>query len=125
MIDALIGGKIASKPERRQAKDGKPFAVVRLSVPDREGCDHLVQAIAFDPEAVSALLALDKGDAVSVAGELSAAVYQPEGKEPRTSLRLLVHGVLSAYVVKRKREAAKPERQPARCNPDDPAPLWR
>jgi single-stranded DNA-binding protein len=106
MIDVLIQGRLAADPERREAKNGKGYATARLSVTDREGGEHLVLATAFDEQAVAALLALERGDAVAVAGELSVQVWTPEGREPRPSLRVLVHRVLSAYAVQRTRRAA-------------------
>jgi hypothetical protein len=44
--------------------------------------------IAFDEAAMSALLALEAGDAVSLAGE-TGTVYAPAGGEPRASLDMV------------------------------------
>jgi single-stranded DNA-binding protein len=111
MIDALTRGRLVADPERKLTKAGKSYATARLSVTDRES-EHLVLATAFDDEAVRALLALAKGDALVVAGELSIGVWTPpEGKEPRASLRVLVHRVLTPYAVQRRREAASGARR--------------
>jgi len=111
MIDVLIRGRLVADPERKTTKAGKSYATARLSVTDRDGGEHLALATAFDEQALTALLALAKGDAVAVAGELSVGVWTPEGKEPRPSLRVLVHGVLSPYSVQRRREAASGARR--------------
>jgi len=111
MIDALIRGRLVAAPERRQTRTGKDYATARLAATDREGGEHLVLLTAFDEQAATALLALGKGDSVAVAGELSAAVWAPQGKEPRPSLRVLVHQVLAPYSVQRRREAASGARR--------------
>jgi single-stranded DNA-binding protein len=111
MIDVLIRGRLVADPERKLTKAGKDYATARLSVTDREGGEHVVLATAFDDGAVSAMLALAKGDALAVAGELSAGVWTPEGKEPRPSLRVLVHRVMTPYAVQRRREAASGTRR--------------
>jgi single-stranded DNA-binding protein len=73
---------------------------------DREGNEHLALLTAFDDEVVRTMLVLSKGDTVVVAGELSIGVWAPEGGEPRPSLRVLVHRVLTPYAVQRRRAAA-------------------
>jgi hypothetical protein len=69
-----------------------------------------VSVIAFDAAAVEALAALGPGDAASLAGELTPKVYVPkDGGEPRPSLDLLAHAVLTPYAVERRRRAARGE----------------
>lgn len=106
MIDTLLRGRLVADPERKLAKSGRDYAAARLSVTDREGGEHLALLTAFDDGAVRALLSLGKGDALVVAGELSIGIWAPEGKEPRPSLRVLVHRVLTPYAVQRRREAS-------------------
>jgi single-stranded DNA-binding protein len=91
MIDALIQGRLVADPERKLTKAGKDYATARLAVSDREGGEHLALVTAFDEQAVTALLALAKGDALVAAGEIAIGVWQSEGREPRPSLRVLVH----------------------------------
>jgi hypothetical protein len=52
------------------------------------------------------MLSLGKGDALVVSCKLSIGIWAPEGKEPRPSLRVLVHRVLTPYSVQRRRAAA-------------------
>jgi single-stranded DNA-binding protein len=111
MIDVLIRGRLVADPERKLTKAGRGYATARLSATDREGGEHLVLLTVFDDGAVRALLALAKGDTLAVAGELSAGVWTPEGGEPRPSLRVLVHRVLTPYAVQRRREAASGARR--------------
>jgi single-stranded DNA-binding protein len=111
MIDVLIRGRLVADPERKLTKAGKDYAIARLSVADREGGEHWALLTAFDDGAARALLALGKGDTLVVAGELSIGVWTPEGKEPRPSLRVLVHQVLTPHAVQRRREAASGARR--------------
>lgn len=65
MIDALIQGKLLKDPEARQTKAGKPYATARVRVPTTNPAETLfASVVAFDPEAVAALLALGEGDSV-------------------------------------------------------------
>jgi single-stranded DNA-binding protein len=73
----------------------------------RDGATVFVNCIAFAEDAVTALLALLDGDSVALAGELTPKVYQPQTGEPRPSLDLLVHAVLTQYHVARKRKAVE------------------
>jgi hypothetical protein len=77
----------------------------------REGDVLFVNVIAFAPAAVAALLALKDGDAIAIAGELTIKVYTPASGEPRPSLDLLAHAVITEYHVNRKRKAVEPPRQ--------------
>ncbi|MGA7540619.1 MAG: hypothetical protein WBW93_17820 [Steroidobacteraceae bacterium] len=54
-------------------------------------------------------MALSAGDSVALSGELSVKVFTPQNGEPRPSLDLLAHGVLTEYHVARKRKAAAQE----------------
>jgi hypothetical protein len=104
-IDALITGRLHTSAERRTSASGREFVTCRLRV--AVGSESLLcSVIAFDAKACDALLALSVGESVALAGELTPKVWTPEGKEPRVSLDLLAHAVLSAYSVRRKRAAA-------------------
>ena len=107
MIDALIGGELYDKPQARTAKNGNPFATAKVRASTRDGEALFVNIIAFSTTAVSALLALSDGDSVAVAGELTAGGYLDKTGEPRPSLELLAHQVLTQYHVQRKRAAVK------------------
>lgn len=106
MIDALVSGKLHGKPAVRKGKSGKPFVVCKVRAAAGDGETLFVNGIAFDEQAVTALQALDDGDAVSLAGAITPKVWTPpNGGEPRPSLDMIVHGVLTAYHVRRKRQA--------------------
>ncbi|MGH8290610.1 MAG: single-stranded DNA-binding protein [Steroidobacteraceae bacterium] len=107
MIDALIAGHVHGKPQARTSKNGNRFATTNVRASLREGNTVFVNVIAFDSAAVNALLALEAGDAVTLAGELTPKVYTPASGEPRPSLDLLAHAVLTEYHVARKRKAVQ------------------
>ena len=106
MIDALVAGKIHKQPQSRVASNGKRFCTTVLRASGRDGNGLFVSVIAFSQTACDALLALDEGDSVALAGELTPKIYTPrDGSEPRPSLDLVAHRVLSEYHVTRKRKA--------------------
>lgn len=109
MIDALVSGRVYQKPAERTSKAGKRFAVAKVRAPMREGETAFVNVICFNATAIAALLALEDGDGVALSGELTVKVYAPPSGEPRPSLDLLAHAVLTEYHVVRKRKAMLPE----------------
>lgn len=105
-LDVLVQGRLTKAPESRTARNGTPFALAQVSVTMEEG-DVLASVIAFRPEAVDALLALEKGDAVAIAGRAKVGVWQPREGEPRASLSITADAVLSVYAIRRKRAAVQ------------------
>jgi hypothetical protein len=66
--------------------------------------------IAIAESAVTALLALGDGDSVALSGELTPKVWQPkDGGEPRPTLDLLAHAILTLYHVQHKRQGVRDE----------------
>ncbi len=121
MIDALIQGTLYKVPQARTASNGRRFATANVRTPTKDGTAIFVSVIAFAESAVTALLALEDGDAVALAGELTPKVYQPrDGGEPRPSLDLVAHKVLTEYHVARKRKAVAGNRDDR--SPDDERP---
>jgi single-stranded DNA-binding protein len=104
MIDALIAGRMYGKSQERTGKSG-PYATCKVRVSMRDGEAVFVNVIAFAPAAVAAILALGDGDSVSLSGELTPRVYQPQTGAPRPSVDLLAHVVITSYHVARKRKA--------------------
>ena len=116
-IDALIQGTLYKAPQARTASNGRRFATATARTAIKDGSAIFVSVIAFSESAVTALLALEDGDAVALAGELTPKIYTPrDGGEPRPSLDLVAHKVLTEYHVARKRKAvaeAKAQEHPA------------
>ncbi len=105
MIDALIAGKLYAAPRALTSKAGKPFATARLTVPAADGQMVFANVIAFDPQAVTRLLALEQGDAVTICGTVTPTVYEDKQGQHRPALDVVAHQVLAAYQVTRKRKA--------------------
>lgn len=137
MIDALVSGRLVGRPTQRIAKNGSPYAIAKLRASARDGESLFLNLIAFNATTIAALLALEDRDVAAVAGELTATAYIDKNGQPRPSIDLLVHSILSEYHVARKRQAVKtakaaapePEapsdQQPAQAEVgfDDPIPF--
>jgi hypothetical protein len=106
MIDAIVARRLHGSPKSRTSKSGQRYAtaVVRASL--RDGTAIFCNIITFAESAVTALLALADGDSVALSGELTPKVYVPQSGDPRPSLDLLAHAVVSPFSVTRKRRAA-------------------
>ncbi|MGC8519262.1 MAG: single-stranded DNA-binding protein [Steroidobacteraceae bacterium] len=126
MIDALIAGRVHKTPQSRVSANGKRFCTAVVRAAARDGDALFVSVIVFSQSACDALLALDDGDSVALAGELQPKIYHPrDGGEPRPSLDLVAHKVLTEYHITRKRNAVNGERDepaPSRSTADAPAP---
>lgn len=104
MIEALIAGKLYGQPERRTSRSGKPFVAAKVRVPS--GDDSIfVGVVTFSDSAQAALLALDDGEAVALAGTLSARTWVDRNGNARPALDLIANQLLTVHHAKRKREA--------------------
>jgi hypothetical protein len=110
VIDALIGGTLHGAPKSRTSQNGKPYATAVVRCSTREGAAIFVNVIGFDPAVCRALEALSAGDSVAISGEASIKVFTPANGEPRPSVDLLAHSVLTEYHVARKRKAVQEAR---------------
>jgi single-stranded DNA-binding protein len=110
MIDALVNGRIHSKPQKRISKNGSDFVTCKLVTAARDGEHFFVNVIGFDASVCSALLALDAGDAVSIAGEATPTAWIDQEGQPRGGLSVVAKLTMSAYQISKKRKAsAAPE----------------
>jgi single-stranded DNA-binding protein len=136
MIEALIAGKVYGRPEQRVgSSSGKPFVTAKVRAATAGGEMLFVNVLAFDVTAQAALLALSDGDSVSLAGTLTPKVWIDRENQPRPALDLIANQVLTAYQVRRKREAVNgaeqlPKQVRAPARPSDyrsppPAPAAR
>ena len=125
-IDCLIQGRLHRTAQQRTSKTGSPFVTATVRVPTKDGGSLFASVIAFSATACQSLLALADGDAVALSGEATLKLYQPkDGGEPRPSLDLLAHQILTPYHVKRRREAMTGNRdeRPTERSPDDERPV--
>ncbi|MGP8474839.1 single-stranded DNA-binding protein [Burkholderia sp. PR2] len=105
MIDGLISGKLYGVATERTGQSGKTFVTAKVRAATGEGESLFVNVITFSTTAADALLALDDGDSVSLAGTLTPKVWTDKHGDTRPALDMVAHAVLTAYHVKRKRAA--------------------
>jgi hypothetical protein len=117
MIDALIAGRLTSKPAAKIGPSGKQFVTCRLLATAGNGEAASVSVICFAPDIAAALLALDSGDSVSLSGSLSVKTWATQAGETRAGLDLVAHGLLTPYHSGRKRKATSKATTPTRNQP--------
>lgn len=105
MIDALISGKLHGTPERRTGRNEKTFAIAKVRASTASGDVLFINCIAFASVVVDALLALDDGDSIALAGELTPKAWIDRNGEVRISADMVVHSVVTTYHIQRKRRA--------------------
>lgn len=109
MIEGLISGHLVGLAETRQGKNGSLFALAKVKATTDDGESLIVNVIAFATEANASLMALDDGDAVSLAGALTPKVWTDKQGNTRPALDMVARQVLSAYHVTRKQQAVGPK----------------
>jgi hypothetical protein len=119
MIDGLVSGKLYGKPSSRTGQSGKSFVTAKVRAASGDGESLFVNVIAFDDGVKTALLALDDGDSVALAGTLTPKVWTDKHGDAKPALDMVAHGVLTAYHVKRKRQAVQPGEQRGHVAPSD------
>ncbi len=116
MLSTLASGTLIADPRRRTSATGKDYGTAALRVPVEDGEALIASLICFDEHAVTALLALAKGDACAVAGRAKLSTWEKNG-EQRHGLSVTVDRVLTVYAAgKMRRKAAREledEEQPA------------
>lgn len=106
-LHTLTMGTLHSKPERRTgATSGKAYVTAQLRTSAGEGVSVFLRLVTFSESACAALLALDAGDAVAVAGDLKLSAWVDREGAARPSADLVVGQVLTPYGLKKKRAAA-------------------
>jgi single-stranded DNA-binding protein len=120
MIDALIAGKLYGQPKAKTAKNGSPFVTAKVRAAAGDGESLFVGVIAFSQTAVTALLALEDGDSVALAGELTPRVWTDRDSNAKPAADLVAQVVTTTYHVGRKRKAVQPEPKPAHQGGADP-----
>jgi single-stranded DNA-binding protein len=105
-IEALILGKLHQRAEQRTSKTGRPFVTAKARTAAGEGDALFVNVIAFGETACAALLALDAGDSLALAGTLKPGAWTDREGNARPSVDMVAAQVLTVYGLKKKREAS-------------------
>lgn len=104
MIEGLIAGHLVGLAETRQGKNDSTFALAKIKAMAGDGESLIVNVIAFAAEASAALMALDDGDAVALAGALTPKVWTDKQGNTRPALDMVATQVLTAYHAARKQQ---------------------
>lgn len=102
MIDGLIAGKIFGQPKEGQGKSGTYVTAKVKAATEQDTI--FVNVICFNEQACAQLLVLQDGDSVALSGSLTPRVWDSQDG-PRPVLDMVAHSILSAFHVKRKRDA--------------------
>lgn len=113
-IDALVTGKLWKAPEERRSSAGKTFVKANVRAADGEGESMFVSVIAFSDSAKAALLALDDGDSVSLAGTFKVGTYEARDGSVKPSLSMVAFKVLTATTCSASARRWLMRRRPAR-----------
>lgn len=105
MLNALVSGKLYGTPQSRTAQSGKTFVAAKVRAVDGDGEGLFISVVAFSNSAKAALLALDDGDSVALAGALKVGTYEARDGAVKPSVSIVTHSVLTVYHVQRKRRA--------------------
>lgn len=103
MIEGLIAGTLVGLAETRQGKNDTTYALAKVKATAGDGESLIVNVIAFAAEAGAALMALDDGDAISLAGALTPKVWTDKQGNTRPALDMIASQVLTVYHVNQKR----------------------
>jgi single-stranded DNA-binding protein len=103
-LHVLALGTLTADPQQRTSGAGKAYVTATLRTPTDEDA-VLVSVVAFSDSAKAALLALGKGDSVSVTGRAKLTTWTGKEGEQRQGLSVVADAVLSAYAVGKKRDA--------------------
>lgn len=106
-IEALILGKLHQRAEQRTSKTGRPFVTAKARAAAGDGESLFVNVIAFGDTACAALLAMDAGDSLALAGTLKPGAWTDREGNARPSIDVVAAQVLTVYGLKKKRDAAK------------------
>jgi single-stranded DNA-binding protein len=112
MIDGLVSGRLYGTAQVRTGQHGTHFVTCRVRATAGDGETLFVNVIAFDDIVKDALQALDDGDSVSLAGALTPKTWIDKQGNAKPALDMVVHAVLTAYHVQRKRRAVRGETAP-------------
>jgi single-stranded DNA-binding protein len=109
MIDGLVSGRLYGTAQVRTGQHGTHFVTCRVRASAGDGESLFVNVIAFDDTVKDALQALDDGDSVSLAGALTPKTWTDKQGNAKPALDMVVHAVLTAYHVQRKRRTIRGE----------------
>jgi single-stranded DNA-binding protein len=120
-IEALIFGRLHQRAEQRTSKIGRLFVTAKARAAAGDSESLFVNVMAFGNTACAALLALEAGDSLALAGTLRPGAWTDREGNARPSLDVVAAQVLTVYGLKKRREAIGQavERPPHQAPPGD------
>jgi len=106
MLSVLCSGSLVSDPRERTTTAGKPYVTASMRVPAEDAEAMLVSIIAFNADTVAAILALQRGDSVAVAGRGKLSSWTKDGEE-KHGLSVVADKVLTVYAAGKQRKVAR------------------
>jgi single-stranded DNA-binding protein len=119
MISILTSGTLINKPIQRTSQgSGRKFvtAQIRSAAADES---FVISLIAFNADVCNALLALDKGDDVCIAGSGKPTTWTGKDGAPAYGLSVVAQQLMTQYRLREKRKAVDASREsylPARSS---------
>lgn len=110
MLNVLCTGTLVNDPKSRTTATGKAYVTASMRVPCEDADPLLVSIIAFNADAVQAILALSRGDSVAVAGRAKLSEWTAQDGTEKRGLSVVVDKALSLYMIdKKRRQVSQPE----------------
>ena len=106
MLSVLLEGTLTAAPVSRTSSKGSTFATAQVRAAGEDGETVWCSCIAFNADAVEALLALRTGDAAAIAGGAALSHWETSAGEHRVGLRVTVQRVLTVYDAGQRRKRA-------------------
>jgi len=114
VLSVLCSGALIADPRRRTSANGNEYATAALRVACEDGEAIIASLICFDEHAVTALVALSKGDSCAIAGRARLSSWTGKDGNEAHGLSVTADRVLTAYAAGKMRKAARDdEEQPA------------
>lgn len=125
-IDALVTGTLHGEATAKTANNGSRYVTCKVRTSTADG-SLLANVITFSDTVAKVLLSMGQGDSVSLSGTLNPKIWTPTDGQPKVVLDMQAHAVLTAFHVKKRRDAAnEPQQGPAMFHmTPPPAPAGR
>jgi single-stranded DNA-binding protein len=103
MISILVSGTLINKPVERTSKGtARKFVTAQIRSAS-DGDSFVVSVIAFNGDVCNALLALDKGDDVCIAGSGKPTTWTGKDGAPAYGLSIIAQQLMSQYGLREKK----------------------
>ena len=90
----MIVGVLASV-DYRQSNAGKPFANVRVTLPQRNGKDNTIEVVAFGQYASNALANIQIGQIVTISATMVGESYTTRNGDLRHSVKVIMESIVA------------------------------